>query len=454
MNNSAVFFGGAINWGGKNGVVSASIFVNNSANYSGGAINWGSRNGVVSGCSFENNSASNGGGAVRWSSLDGILCNSSFVNNSAPNGGAVFWLIGPGSLCNCSFLNNSAGEGIVYFEKDVGSGLNVNGNIFSANNCSAIAFLKSDPTSNIDSNWYDNDADYEGGPNLPQQNSWLVLNATADPATISYSDTAEVMFALYLYDPVSGNSSLYDSAQFEKIRLSITAIKGNAPSLAKFGEKITFTSTEAGNGGVTATLGRKSLTVNLTINKAQTAIEASPVSAKYGEDKYLTVTLRDDKGNPLAGASITVNMNGIKTYTTDKNGQIKVKTQGIVPKTYTAKIAFGGNANYVQSAKDVKITIKKAKPKLAAKNKKFKKSKKVKKYAVTLKDANKKPIKKAKLTLKIKGKKAITVKTNKKGKATFKIKKLTKKGRYSAKVTFKGDKCYTKLAKKVKITVK
>jgi hypothetical protein len=54
--------------------------------------------------------------------------------------------------------------------------------------------------------------------------------------------------------------------------------------------------------------------------------------------------------------------------------------------------------------------------------------------------------------LKIK-KKTFKAKTDKNGKATFKIKKL-KKGTYTAKVTFKGNKYYKKSSKKVKITVK
>jgi hypothetical protein len=70
-----------------------------------------------------------------------------------------------------------------------------------------------------------------------------------------------------------------------------------------------------------------------------------------------------------------------------------------------------------------------------------------------LKDNTGKAIKKAKVTLKVKGK-TYKAKTNSKGKATFKIKKLTKKGTYKATVIFKGNKYYNKLVKKVKIKLK
>lgn len=89
--------------------------------------------------------------------------------------------------------------------------------------------------------------------------------------------------------------------------------------------------------------------------------------------------------------------------------------------------------------------------KITAKKATFKKSKKVKKYSITLK-ASKTPIKKVKVYLKVKGK-TYKVTTNTKGKATFKITKLTKKGTFTAKITFKGNSLYKAVSKSVKIKV-
>ena len=47
-----------------------------------------------------------------------------------------------------------------------------------------------------------------------------------------------------------------------------------------------------------------------------------------------------------------------------------------------------------------------------------------------------------------------SIKTNTKGQAIFKLKKLTKKGTYKSTVTFKGNKYYNKVVKKVKIKIK
>ena len=67
--------------------------------------------------------------------------------------------------------------------------------------------------------------------------------------------------------------------------------------------------------------------------------------------------------------------------------------------------------------------------------------------------AGKKPIKKVRVTLKI-GKKTYKATTNAKGKVIFKIKKLSKKGKYNAVIKFKGNKLYKATTKKVKITIK
>ena len=102
------------------------------------------------------------------------------------------------------------------------------------------------------------------------------------------------------------------------------------------------------------------------------------------------------------------------------------------------------------TSSNFKFAVKKANPKLNAKNKAFK-AKKVKKYAVTLKDNNGKALKKAKLILKVKGKKYSAL-TNGKGIAVFKI-KLTKAGNYASTVTYNGNKYYNKVSKKAVIKI-
>ena len=167
----------------------------------------------------------------------------------------------------------------------------------------------------------------------------------------------------------------------------------------------------------------------------------------------MAITLKDVKGKVIANAKVTVDLNSAKTYTTDKNGQVKVSTKGLAPKKYSAKVTFNGNANYLKSSKTVKVTVKKATPKITAKTKTFKTTTKTKKYAIVLKNNINKAISKAKVYLKVGGK-TYKATTNSKGKATFKITKLTKKGTFKATITYKGNTYYNKATKKVKIKVK
>ena len=221
---------------------------------------------------------------------------------------------------------------------------------------------------------------------------------------------------------------------------------------------ISIPALEAGTYTLTVTAiadnNHNNVTKNATIivNKLKTELTGSAITTTYNINKDLVITLKDITGKALSGVKVTVDLNGAKTYTTDKNGQVKVSTKGLAPKAYTAKVTFNGDTNYDKSTKDIKVTVKKATPKLTAKKKTFKTTPKTKKYTIVLKDNTGKAIKKAKVTLKVKGK-TYKATTNSKGKATFKITKLNKKGTFKATVTYKGNKYFNKVSKKAKIKV-
>lgn len=188
--------------------------------------------------------------------------------------------------------------------------------------------------------------------------------------------------------------------------------------------------------------------------KADSKLYAPEVTAVYNEGKYLVVTLKDEKDNPIPNADVQIELNGkVNAIKTNDEGQVKLTTNGLAPNTYTAKITFNGNEKYKNTKTQTKITIQKAKPKLTTPKKTFKHTTKTKKYTITLKTNKNKAMKNTKLTLKINGKK-YTAKTNTKGKATFKITKLNKKGKYNAIITYKGNTNYKKTTKTTKITIK
>ena len=199
---------------------------------------------------------------------------------------------------------------------------------------------------------------------------------------------------------------------------------------------------------------------SFTVNKAATSISSSDISTTYNINRNLVITLKDATGKALSGVNVTVDLNGAKTYATDKNGQVKLSTKGLAPNKYAAKITFNGDSNHDKSTKSVTVIVKKAKPKIIAKKKNTYRAKaKTKKLKITLKDNTGKPIKNAKVSLILKKigkgskKKTKIIKTNKKGKATFKV-KINKKAKYLAYVKFYANKYYKKTVKKIKITIK
>ena len=196
----------------------------------------------------------------------------------------------------------------------------------------------------------------------------------------------------------------------------------------------------------------KTLTFNKT--KSNAVIQAPKVTAIYNVAKNLVITLKDSNGNALFGKYVTVKVGSVsKRLKTDKNGKVSLNVATLVPKAYVASISFAGDDDYNKASSTVKVVVSKAVPKLSAKAKTFKKSVKVKKYKVTLKNNLNKVLKNVKLTVKV-NKRTYSAKTNSKGVATFKITKLTKRGTFKAKVSFKGSSLYKAVSKSVKIKVK
>ena len=196
---------------------------------------------------------------------------------------------------------------------------------------------------------------------------------------------------------------------------------------------------------------------------------ANNVTLESNKNGTFEITLKDSKGNAIANKTGSISI-GETVYSikTDANGKASIElslpTGNYTAKVYTVSDYYNkaGNAIATITVKDApaptpapapepaKVTKKAVK--ITAKKKTFKAKAKNKKYTITLKAANK-AVKGLKVTLKVKGK-TYKATTNAKGKATFNLKKLTKKGKYSAVIKFKGTGLYKAATKKVKITVK
>lgn len=194
-------------------------------------------------------------------------------------------------------------------------------------------------------------------------------------------------------------------------------------------------------------------TLNISVKmKDESKLIVNNLTKYYLENKPLTIKLTDSNNLSLTEKTVIIKISG-KEYQkkTDTKGMINLGID-LSPGTYNAVISFEDD-DYRNQKKTVKITILKNKHSINAKNRSFKDKTKIKKYSVVLKNSLGETLKNKKVTLKVNGK-TYNAKTDANGKAVFKINKLTKKGTFSATISYAGDKSYSKVNKKVKITVK
>ena len=472
------------------GTMYNSNFKNCSANVDGGAISSNHRFSVVN-CTFTKNLAARDGGAV----YGGSVVNGSFNGNSATaRGGAIY----SGSAENCTFWDNTASQGNNWYDTKVPI-LNLNVADFNSIYKSGETILLNATENNIAVNdviitiRVSKNGTSVANYSCLTNEEWLV-----DLDAGSYKAEMTVEHNAYRFDNVNNNnannnkkvitltidkrptnitssdvSTVYDGNGY--IVATLTDISGKPLSgMLIFVDIIGVNATTDENGTVkvstnglvpanyTAAItfdGSKnyvnsSASVNVTVDNAVPEISSADVTTVYNGGKYLYVTLKDANGNPIVGAKISVNLNGAKSATTGSDGKAKVTTDKLDPKTsYTAVMTFAGDDRYVAASTSAKVTVKKVAPKLTAKSKTFKRSDKTKKYTVTLKTNKNVVMKKATVTIKV-NKKTYTAKTNSKGVATFKLTKLTKKGKYTATVKNAATKYYSAKSVSVKITVK
>ena len=160
--------------------------------------------------------------------------------------------------------------------------------------------------------------------------------------------------------------------------------------------------------------------VNINIKVVSKITQNKNLKIYYGSNKPYKIRVCNDYGKYESGIKVTVYLNK-KTYNlnTDNNGYISLKLN-LPPKTY--KITVISNGFKVSN----KIIIK---PTIITKNIKVKKGKSIKFNAILL-NKNGKIIKYKKITFKFNGK-TYKVATNKKGKATLKLKNNYPSGKYT-----------------------
>ena len=196
---------------------------------------------------------------------------------------------------------------------------------------------------------------------------------------------------------------------------------------------------------------------NIT-NRAIT-ITGYAVDGKANEQGiYYATELLDEKGNPIANAYIEFAVNNkIYNRTTNENGTFDpYKLNMVRAGRYTMAFSFAGDDNYTSAFACVCVDLDKKPLKIKAAAKSFKASAKTKKYTVSLSTIKgldgKMYLSPKTVKLTVNGKTYTA--TTKNGKATFKITNLNKKGKFTAKLSVKGDKTYEDATAKAKLTIK
>ncbi len=192
---------------------------------------------------------------------------------------------------------------------------------------------------------------------------------------------------------------------------------------------------------------------NKVSNPIATSISVKDITTTATTAKYFTISLVDANNNPLVNKTIKYTVNGkTGSATTNGSGIATVKVSYSTAGTRYYTFSFLGDEKDSASIATAKVVVNKKATKITAPKKTFKVKTKTKKVQVKL-TSGKTVLKNKKVTLKVKGKTYIA-KTNKKGIATFKIIKLTKKGNFKYTVKFAGDKAYKAINKNGKIIVK
>ena len=468
-------YGGAIS-GNVNSVVN-SIFINNYANEMGGALanvyavdcefrrNHAHEGGAMYGssaknCTFISNYATESSGAIkgyaedcqfvdnsayRAGAIEGDAKNSRFEENHAVTGGAMY----ANSAENCIFIKNYADEGGAIYG---GSAVLCT---FVENHAKTGGAMYSG--SAVSSNFTRNVAEISGGAHYRSS----IVNCHL------YDNLPK-----YLLE-VSDFEAIYGFGGEIKVQISDsqTYVK-NIKTLVKIydiNNNVVFVSSclSGGTCFVDLDLGEFTIVVSvedsnynvdpvtryINIKKA-TSFYVVSVTATYGINNPLIVNLHDSDGSILKNAPVKVNVHGaLKTYRTNNNGQVLVPTTSLSPGSYYVLVNYDGDSKYFKASSSATITVKKAKPNMIVSNMKYYAKEKTKKFYMILKDNLYRVMKNTKVTLKVKGK-SYTAKTNSHGRATFKITKLKKKGKYTATVKYTGNGFYTALSKSAKITVK
>ena len=210
---------------------------------------------------------------------------------------------------------------------------------------------------------------------------------------------------------------------------------------------VTFTPTTIGQNNVTVEYAGNdtyypiSNSKSFTVNKVGASINADVVDAKVGETVPITGTIVDENNKPVAGANVTISINGENhTVTTDDEGKYtypyKVDTLG----RNNVTVSLEDNDNYDVQSTSYSFNVDKLATTTTLETPKTVKVGTPTTITGVLVDENNKVVPNAKITVKV-GNKVITTTTDKNGKYSVTT-TPTKVGNTDITVSYAGDSKY------------
>ena len=203
----------------------------------------------------------------------------------------------------------------------------------------------------------------------------------------------------------------------------------------------------------TTSYAASSKSINVTVKRYTSVIEANNLNMVYGTGKYVVAYLKNGT-KPLKDKAVKITIDG-RTWEkyTDSNGKVTLKILTLTPKVYPCTIKFAGNNYYSSSSKTINVTVKgyptyvKISPSSISMN--YGDSKKL--TVRLLNSSNNKSMASKTVSLVVNGK-TYNKTTNSTGYAVFTIPTLNP-GVYSATVKFGGGSNYASCSKTLNVTV-
>ena len=360
IHNTATNEGGAVQFLGT--VSSSNInskFINNTAGY-GGANYFATLNNVNITGDFINNKATEsgnyrGGSAnyfnkavtnvhISGNFISNTIKGSSLTHNEATN---YFKETATNVDISGKFINNT-GQRLIYIAKVTSGGNVIHDSIFLNNQVSTVINSIGGVTAR--NNWFGNNAsNYDKTPvNVGiTLNSWLFLNATANPDNVSLDENSTITFKLQSYD--GSNVGDYDASKMN-ITLDLSQTLGQLDKNASsIGEEITYTVKKDGNAGVTAKYETASYTISLTNLKIPATIDVanSTVDLKVNNETDIGATL-----TPADAGNLTY-LSSNSSVAVVENGKIKALAEGSTNIT----VSYAGNDRYEACQTNIEVTV-------------------------------------------------------------------------------------------------